>query len=115
MSMQALGLLALFSLLAGCAETEPYERMGVWRPLRANDTNLRAMVADPRDLELGRTPSASPGDAAALAVGRLRADAVKRLPASTISGVHVVDTGSNQGDSAPPATPSGAAPASGTP
>jgi hypothetical protein len=93
MRNQAVGLLTLLGLLAGCAETEPYQRAGQWNPLGANAANLRAMVADPRDLVLGRDGASSPGDMGAVAVARLRAGAVRPLPGSSISGVRITDTG----------------------
>ena len=93
MCNQALGLLTLLGLLAGCTETEPYERAGQWNPIGANAANLRAMVADPHDLELGRGAGPFAGDMGAAAVARLRAGAVHPLPSSAISGVRTTDTG----------------------
>ncbi len=107
MPITAKSLLALGCLLAGCAEIDPYQRPGVWHPLGANAANLRAMVSDPRDLEFGRASGPSPGDIGAAAVARLRADAVRRLPASAISHVRASETGPAQGpgDAATPAAP----------
>ncbi|MFL5333169.1 MAG: hypothetical protein ACJ8H8_08285, partial [Geminicoccaceae bacterium] len=93
MRTQAVGLLALLGVLAGCTETEPYERAGQWNPLGANAANLRAMVADPHDLELGRAPGPGAGDMGAAAVARLRSGTVHPLPSSSISGVRTTDTG----------------------
>ena len=100
-------LLALGWLLAGCAQTDPYTRPGEWHPLGANAANLRAMIADPRDLDEGRGAGFSEGDVAVAAVARLRADAVKRLPASSISPVKTSDSGAQQGggEAATPAAP----------
>ena len=46
--------IAVVVLLAGCAETDPYLRPGMWQPTGANTINLAAMVANPRDLVRGR-------------------------------------------------------------
>ncbi len=100
-------LLGLGACLASCAQTDPYTRPGEWHPLGANAANLRAMAADPRDLDEGRAAAFSEGDIAVAAVARLRADAVKRLPASAISEVKATDTGpaAGAGDAATPAAP----------
>ena len=113
--LQGVLLLSLGGGLAACAELDPYQRKGVWRPLGANSANLRAMVADPRDLNWGRGGAASPGDLAGAAVARLRSDNVKPLPASAISGLHTTDTGEQQapgqpGAAGPPAASPGATP-----
>jgi hypothetical protein len=104
MRNQATGLLALLGLLAGCAETEPYQRAGQWNPLGANAANLRAMVTDPHDLELGQATALFPGDIGATAVARLRAGAVRPLPGSSISSVRITDTGSGPAGSGEGAT-----------
>ena len=40
--------------VAGCGSVvDIYERPGTWRPVGANDANLRAMIADPDDLVTG--------------------------------------------------------------
>ncbi|MEO8713746.1 MAG: hypothetical protein ABI369_01900 [Acetobacteraceae bacterium] len=110
--MRPLLILALALALAACEQTEPYSRAGEWHPLGANAANLRAMIADPRDLDQGRGAISAEGDIAAAAVARLRADAVKRLPASSIAEIHATDTGSQAGpaNQATPAAPVGAAP-----
>jgi hypothetical protein len=56
----------------GCMDPEPYTRPGTWQATGANDANLRAMVANPADLQRGVAPAtASRGEAAALAAARL--------------------------------------------
>jgi type IV pilus biogenesis protein CpaD/CtpE len=87
-------------VLTGCTQNEPYERPGMWRPIEANDTNLRAMIADPADLDMGRAATTSRGDAAAAAVSRLRAGLDKPLPASSISKVQVAPTDLQQAPTA---------------
>jgi hypothetical protein len=93
-TLRATAAIALWSLgLGGCQRTDPYVRPGLWRPTEANDANLRAMVADPADLVEGRGATLSSGDLAAAAVARLRADAVKPLPDSSIAAVRVSGAG----------------------
>lgn len=59
---------------AGCIDPEPYTRPGTWQATGANDANLRAMIANPADLQRGQTPTtASRGEAAAIAAARLGA------------------------------------------
>jgi len=78
-----LALLLPLALLAGCAD--PTAAPGLWRPDDLNARNLRAMVADPRDLEVGVGVVVSDGQSAAAAVTRLRTDRVRALPASGIA------------------------------
>jgi pilus assembly protein CpaD len=53
----------------------------------ATSADLAAMVADPRDLAVGRPLSSTPGEAASLPIERYRAGITPRLPsASTESG-----------------------------
>lgn len=85
--------------LAGCAQIDPLTRDGMWQPVGANATNLRAMVAVPSDLVTGRAARTSDGNRAARAVDRLRTDRVYPLPESGISKI-----GGSGGSAAPPAT-----------
>ena len=90
--MSARRIAAVLSLvlapgLAGCAVTDPLEREGLWRPIGANDANLRLMVAVPSDLVQGVAAPNSDGDGAARAVRRLRRDRVKPLPDVVISKI----------------------------
>lgn len=81
-----LGLLLILAATAtGCA-LDPYTRDGVWRPSAVNDTNLRAMVADPRDLQQGASEPGADGASAAAAIQRLREDRVRPLPPISSSG-----------------------------
>ena len=73
--------------VTGCAFDDPLTRPGVWHPVGANDTNLRAMVADPDDLVTGMADRRADGQVAAAAVARYRAGKVKDLPDSTISKI----------------------------
>ena len=83
--------------LAGCADLDPETRPGEWRPVGANEANLRAMVAVPGDLALGAAAPSSDGLLAAKAVERLRAGKTYPLPESGISKV-----GNNGGGAAAP-------------
>ena len=93
-----LGLL----LLGGCAVTDPLQREGLWRPLGANEANLRLMVAAPSDLVQGVAAVGNDGHGAARAVQRLRTDRVKPLPNVAISKVAAAGAG------AAPAAPAAA-------
>jgi hypothetical protein len=63
--------------MAGCAQTDPYQRIGAWQPSGVVDGNLAAMVADPRDLIRGHGDPTPEPHAAPLAVQRLWADKTK--------------------------------------
>ena len=54
MRVAPLALLALCGAIAGCSQTDPYERAGIWRPSGVNDANIAAQVANPADLVRGR-------------------------------------------------------------
>ena len=73
--------------LVGCAELDPLTREGVWRPVGANEANLRAMVAVPSDLVYGVAARSSDGQQAARAMERLRTDRVYPLPEVSISKI----------------------------
>jgi type IV pilus biogenesis protein CpaD/CtpE len=81
--------MAILALLSACAATDPLLNPNDWRPNGANEANIAAQVADPRDLTHGRAASGTDGEQAAVAVQRLRAGKVKALPDSGISEVHV--------------------------
>ncbi len=74
------GLAAILACLAAAAcSPEPIiDRPGTWKPTGANDWNLRAMVADQRDLDAGVSARTSRGNQGSQAVARLLAD--KRRP-----------------------------------
>jgi hypothetical protein len=68
-------------LLSACSATEPDLRLGEWRPLNVNATNLAVMVADPNDLQHGKSagPDESDGQMAVAAIDRMRHSKLKDL------------------------------------
>jgi hypothetical protein len=86
----------MFVLLAACAG-DPREREGTWRPTGANETNLRAMIADPQHLERGVGDPRGRGRQAADAIERLEDDALKPLPDVRASNVGPSVGGGGQG------------------
>ena len=101
----AIIMLALLALagcaLAGCDRVDPYKREGIWRPMGANDANLRAMVTVPSDLVAASRETRADGGRAAAALVRLRNDRVRPLPASGISKLVAV----GDAPAPPPAAP----------
>jgi len=87
-------------LLPACEQIDPYAREGVWRPLGANEANLRLHVATPSHLDRGVNEPRADGHVQAAAVQRYRTDRVKVLPASGVSRIQA--TGQKNG-----ATPAG--------
>ena len=86
--MRRLLYVAVLLPVTGCVGPfDIYERPGTWRPVGANDANLRAMVADPDDLVTGVADRQADGQVAAAAVARYRAGKVKDLPDASISKV----------------------------
>jgi len=101
--LKRLGLAALPLLgLMGCEQIDPLTRDGLWHPTGANAANLRAMVAVPGDLALGRGTRTADGNAAARAVDRYRAGRTYPLGENSISKVGV---SSSAGAPAPAAAP----------
>jgi hypothetical protein len=74
--------------LTGCA-LDPYSRDGVWRPSAVNETNLRAMVADPRDLQQGVGDRGANGQLAGAAVRRLLEDRLRPLPSASSTATNL--------------------------
>lgn len=86
-------------LCAGCADTDPYEKQGIWHPEGTNENNLRAMIAVPSDLVQGVGDGHGNSRQAVMAIERLRQDKVKDLPASGIAAFNVNSSGSGSGSS----------------
>jgi len=89
----------LLALLGGCA-FDPYEVPGTWRPLGANEQNLRVMLARPADVLGGTGDPGSDGHRGANAVDRLRDDRVKTLPDSGVARLTPTANGGGQGGGA---------------
>ena len=101
----SLTLYALLLVIGGCS-TDDHSRPGTWRPNGANETNLRAMIADPTHLRAGVAAPTERAAPASLAIRRMNADRRKPLPDSRI-----VQFGGSGGGapSAAPNTPGGTA------
>jgi type IV pilus biogenesis protein CpaD/CtpE len=69
--------------LAGCAQIDPFQREGIWKPSSANDANLAAMVANPADLSRGREDARGTIRTPTTAVDRLWAGAPAQRPAQS--------------------------------
>lgn len=88
-----LSVVGLLAALGGCAGlADPYQRQGTWVPEGVNDANLRAMVANPVDLQHGTGATDNVGVTAATAVQRYRAGNVQQLPESNISSIGASST-----------------------
>jgi hypothetical protein len=80
-------LLLTMTMLAGCYGGDDFARPGTWSATGANETNLRAMAANPADLQRGVTAGPDRGQQGSLAVSRLQADRRKPLPDTRASRV----------------------------
>jgi hypothetical protein len=97
-------LLGTLALLAGCGGEigglgDPFHRPGTFTLDAENAENLRAMIANPSDLQEGRGATTSSGYDSANAVARLRADNVKVLPDSSLASVGGAAGSGGQGSS----------------
>ncbi len=88
-------------LPAACAAEDPLTRAGLWEPTGANDTNLRAMIADPDDLVAGAADSRADGSVVAAAVARYRAGKLKSLPDVSASQISPISAGAGGGAAVP--------------
>jgi hypothetical protein len=86
-------LLPLLLLLGACEQIDPFTREGAWRPMRANDANLRVHVVDPAMLDRGIDDPRSDGAVMAAAVHRYRTDRLRPLPASGVARVQATGSG----------------------
>ncbi len=84
-------MLAAFAL-AGCAQVDPYQREGIWKPVGANDANLATMVANPADLSRGRADSRGSVRTPTAAVDRLWTGAPAQRPQQG-SGIQIRPAG----------------------
>ena len=88
--------LLLLAALAACAE-DPFDRPGTWRPAGVNETNLRAMVADPAHLARGVGAGTERGQAGSRPVTQLEAGRRPALPTTRLTGIGQT-TGGTGGD-----------------
>lgn len=80
--------LLVASHLTGCSPLQdPYQRVGTWSAEGVNDANLRAMVADPDDLALGRGTERALAVEAVPPVARLLTGHRPTLPTESSSGI----------------------------
>jgi hypothetical protein len=94
-------LLAVLGTVGGCAGLlDPYERAGTWSNSGINDDNLRAMVANPLDLQRGAGASGSTATLDVTAVTRYRTGTVKDLPQSEITDIGPSTTSNSGGGAA---------------
>jgi hypothetical protein len=106
-------LIVLLGLAASaCSNDTEIDRPGTWQPTGANEHNLRAMVADPRDLEAGAGSATERGSGATRAVTRLLIDRRRPLLNASISRLAPGQEASDPGFPGPAmGGPAGAAPA----
>jgi len=78
--------------LAGCAQIDPFQREGIWKPAGVNDANLATMVANPADLARGREDARGAVRTPTTAVERLWAGAPAQRPQQG-SGIQMRPTG----------------------
>jgi type IV pilus biogenesis protein CpaD/CtpE len=72
--------------LCGCAETDPYQRPGLWQPEGVNAGNIATMAQDPRDLIRGHATPGPEWRSGAAAVDRWWNDKAKPLPGPQSGG-----------------------------
>jgi type IV pilus biogenesis protein CpaD/CtpE len=82
----AAALLPTALLLAGCAQTDPFTREGVWKPSGANEANIAAQLANPADLARGRAGEGGTVRTGSTAVERLWQGAPARAQAPAQAG-----------------------------
>ncbi len=84
------------ALLAGCAETDPLTRQGLWNPTHVNRADITLMAANPADLVRGTGETTSSGVMAAAAIDRLYTNKLKKLPDSGLAQVQVQGGGGSE-------------------
>ncbi len=89
--------LMMVACVAGCTETDPYHREGMWKPTGVNTLNLASMLDNPNDLVRGRGARGTPGVEAALGVQLYWADNPKPLPSTTSRSTSVYFGGGGGG------------------
>jgi hypothetical protein len=91
----ATAMLGLLSL-AACDPMDPLKRDYYWRPANVNQSNMRAMAANPSDLSRGRTSATGPAITQTDAVARVWTGNPTPLPQMTAgSGASTNSTGAS--------------------
>ena len=90
-------------LVSGCSYdlSDPYQRPGTYNPTGDNDANLRAMVANPRDLIEGAPLGLAGGAEAAPPVARMLAGKRYPLPNLNAAEIDVLGQTPQQGSANP--------------
>ena len=96
----ALACAALFGL-AGCEMTEPYDRIGTWRPSNSMDANIALSVANPHDLVRGVDYNPRDATLPTAAIERYRTGKVRALPAVDSLSLSGGQSGGGGGNDAP--------------
>ena len=78
--------LLLLLLLGGCMSND-LNRPGTWQSSGANETNLRAMIADPVHLRAGAAAPTERATPATQAIRRMDADRRRPLPDSRLAQI----------------------------
>jgi len=91
--------------LTACHSIDPLYRAGLFHPLGSNAANLQAEVADPADLQHGKSVAGAYTPEAVIAVNRLRTHSVLPLPSSYFAKVEV--SGGDSTDSSVASAPNG--------
>jgi len=84
-------------LVTGCAQTDPYQRPGMWQPEGVNAGNIAAEVQDPRDLIHGHAEPGPEWKTGTAAVNRLWDDKAKPLLSDTSTAPAAAGTPSPAG------------------
>jgi hypothetical protein len=86
-------LLGGLLVAASACTDDPFDRPGTWRPTGANDTNLRAMVADPADLGRGIGARTERGQAGSAPITALEAGERPAVPTTSLAPVGIITGG----------------------
>lgn len=87
-------VLTAATALGGCETYDPQVRQGLWHPVHSSHANTVLMAAYPADLVRGHGTNMTDGNLAAVAVERLEAGKVKKLPEAGLSDITTKAQGS---------------------
>ncbi len=80
-------LAAMAAPLAGCNDTDPLLKEGLWHPIHVSRANLVMQAANPSDLVRGHAVPGTPAVLATAGIDRLEAGKPKKLIDSGLSDV----------------------------